>query len=157
LLNNELTKNTCVVRQRQFRVIDLEKRLWLRDESVLLPSGHPPHKITNLVILVPRGYHLADTKVSQNLQDLFHGQSHNCKVSQLNKGKCSNAWKKNDSSSSVDAIYNYLKLRVLSGHEFMQEDKDPFSSFPLLVLFSNSGGLRRGSGEAGWPDSEDSG
>jgi hypothetical protein len=81
LLNNELTKNTCVVRQRQFRVIDLEKRLWLRDESVLLPSGHPPDKITNLEIRMPRCYHLAYTKVYQSLHDLHQGKgAQKCEV-----------------------------------------------------------------------------
>lgn len=70
---SKLTKNTCVVRQRQFRMFDLEKRLWISDQSVLFPSGYPPHKIANLEIRVPGCYHLAYTKISQNLEGLYTG------------------------------------------------------------------------------------
>lgn len=66
-----LTKNTYVVRQRKFRMVDLEKRLWMRDQSVFFTSHHPPYMIACLEIRMPGCYNLAYAKSSHNLDGSY--------------------------------------------------------------------------------------
>jgi hypothetical protein len=62
-----LTKNTCVVGKRHFRMVDLEKGLWMSDDTVFFTSSEAPNKIACLEIWVRGCYHLAYSKNTQNL------------------------------------------------------------------------------------------